>query len=307
MRVMEDDLTTIAVSGCHGFIGGTLVAELERRGHPVRCIERALLEADSRQDLARRIRGCSAVIHCAGLTPRRRRLSETDFDLANHQLTRNVGVAAADAAVPRFIFVSSIAVVGGNAGVLTPDMRRYPLTAYGRSKAAGEAALLAIDGLQPVIVRPPLVYGPDPKGDLGMLLKLCAQPVPLPFGAAYNRRSIVGVTNLVDALHYLATFGGMPDKTLTVHVSDGRDLSLSELVATIREGLGRPPGLLKIPPRLLSAGLRAVGLGSLAAKLLGDLQVDISRLTDLGWRPKVEPAHDLHRMARAFASPSARG
>jgi UDP-glucose 4-epimerase len=305
---MENDLTTIAVSGCHGFIGGTLVAELEHRGHSVRRIERNLLESSARAELSRQLDGCSAIIHCAGLTPRRRRLSEADFDLANHQFTKNFGIAAADAAVPRFVFVSSIAVVGGNAGMLTPDMRRKPVSAYGRSKAAGETALLANGGLEKtVIVRPPLVYGPDPKGDLGLLLKLCASPFPLPFGAVENRRSMIGVTNLVDALHFLATAPAISAGATILHASDGRDLSLRELITTIRDGLGRPPGLIDVPAGLLRGALRAIGLKSFAEKLLGDLRVDVSGLSKLGWRPRVEPAHDLHRMAHAFVETSARG
>lgn len=299
-------MTTIAVSGCHGFIGSVLVTGLERNGHRVTRIERRLLDAANRAELTRLIDGCAAVIHCAGLTPRRgRRLGSDDFDTANHVYTRNVGLAAADARVERFLFVSSIAVIAGHSDVLTPDMAYNPVGAYGTSKADGEKALLAIDGLRSIIVRPPLVYGPDPKGDLGMLLKMCALPLPLPFGAVENRRSMIGVTNLVDALRFL-TVANVTTAPVILHASDGRDLSLAELIATIRKGLGRKPTLLNIPPKLLEGALRIAGLGRFADKLVGDSQVDIARLIALGWTPPVEPAFDLNRMTQAFMARRAR-
>lgn len=295
-------MTVIAVTGCHGFIGSALVTTLEERGLEVRHIERALLEETARRELTQYLNNCAAVIHCAGLTPRRRRhLAESEFDLANHQFSKNLGLAAAEAKVPRLVFVSSIAAVGGNTGVLTPEMPQKPITAYGRSKARAETALMAIDGLQSIVVRPPLVYGPGPKGDLSLLVRLCASPLPLPFGAIENRRSMIGVTNLVDALCFLATTGKVDTASQVLHVSDGTPLSLRELVITIRTSLGRSPGLVNVPPKLLAGIFRVTGQRNLAQKLLGDLEVDVSSLLKLGWWPVVRPEFDLGRMAQASA------
>jgi UDP-glucose 4-epimerase len=295
-------MTVIAVTGCHGFIGSALVSTLAERGFEVKCIERALLADAARRELARYVENCAAVVHCAGLTPRRRRrLPENEFDLANHQFTRNVGLAAAEASVPRIVFVSSIAAVGGNSGILTPAMPHRPVGAYGRSKARAEAALIAIGGVQSIIVRPPLVYGPGPKGDLSLLVRLCASPLPLPFGSVDNRRSMIGVTNLVDALCFLAVSDNIGNASQIFHASDGRPLSLRELVATIRASLGRSPRLVNVPPKMLEGIFRLSGQRSLAQKLLGDLEIDISSLLHLGWRPAVSPGFDLGRMARASA------
>lgn len=294
-------MTFVAVSGSGGFIGSALVASLEQRSVRVKRLDRSLLSAAARIDLARAIEGCDAVVHCAGLTPRRgQRFSDADFDLANHQLTRNVAVAVADANVPRLVFLSSIAAIGANAGVLTAAMPANPVGAYGKSKANAEAALQAMKGVHSLIVRPPLVYGLGAKGDLGLLVKLCATPLPLPFGAIDNRRSMVAITNLVDALCFLITANAAKDDPAIFHVSDAEPLSIRQIVSKIRAGMGRPPGLINVSPALLNRLLQAAGLSNVARKFLGDLVIDSSSLAEFGWRPPVGPDADLHRMARGF-------
>ena len=293
-------MTRIAVSGCNGFIGAAAKAELESRGYSVLRLERPMFQPSARADLARQVEGCSAIIHCAGLTPRRgRHVSEEEFEIANHQTTQNVGLAAADAGVTRMVFVSSIAAVAGNEGKLAPKMPLHPTTPYGRSKARAETGLLDIDGLRPIIVRPPLVYGPGPKGDLNLLLRLCASPLPLPFGSVDNRRSMIGVTNMVDALIFLATSPAAGDQAQIVHATDDTTLSLREIVVALRKGLNRPPRLINIPPPILRAMLQVMGLGAISRKLLDDLEVDVSALLALGWKPPARPEFDLERMARA--------
>ncbi|WP_274628430.1 NAD-dependent epimerase/dehydratase family protein [Arvimicrobium flavum] len=293
-------MTSVAITGCRGFIGSALTASMEKRGFSVVPVGRQLLAAERRTELARAIENSSAVIHCAGLTPRRgQRLTEADFDLANHQFTKNLAAAAAAASVPRLVFVSSIAVIGSRTGMLTPTMPPHPSTAYGRSKANAERALLSISDIQSIILRPPLVYGPGAKGDLGMLVRLCASPLPLPFGSVENRRSMVAITNLVDALCFLAATDAVGSGSQIHHVSDADPMSLRQIVSTLRAGLGRPANLMRVSPSLLALLLRGLGLGSVAEKLLGDLLVDSSSLAATGWRPPVGPESDLKDMAHA--------
>lgn len=294
-------MKSIAVSGCGGFIGRALVAFLQERGIRVVRIPRQLLAAPQRAELAALIGGCGAIVHCAGLTPRRNRnLPESEFDFANRQLTRNLADAASDADVPRFVFVSTIAVIGASRGVLRVGMPANPAGAYGRSKAAAEADLMADNRLQSIIVRPPLVYGPGAKGDLDALIRLCDCGWPLPFGAVDNRRSMLGVANLADALYFAATTQAVGDASQIHHACDAEPLSLRRIISTIRTGLGRRPNLLSIPPSILRRGLRLARLNSVEHKLLDDLVVDASGLIAIGWRPPEQPETDLHRMVRSY-------
>lgn len=234
-------MTSIAVTGCHGFVGGALVPFLRQRSVDVVEIPHQLLAAERRPDLIATLSGCDTIIHCGGLTPRRNRnLPEVDFDVANHQSTRNLADAVAEASVDRFVFVSSIAVIGGNSGILCCDMPANPIGAYGRSKAKAETALLEERPFQTVIIRPPLVYGPGAKGDLQALVRLCRSPWPLPFGAVHNRRSMVGITNLLDALHFLSRIDTTPGDRIH-HVCDAEPISLTRLLSAIRTGLGKRP------------------------------------------------------------------
>lgn len=292
-------MTSIAVTGCHGFVGSALVRFLRERGAEVVGIPHRMLAAEHRADLVASLAACETVIHCAGLTPRRNRsLSEVDYDVANHQMTRNLADAAAAAPVRRFVFVSSIAVISGHQGVLSRELPANPIGAYGRSKAKAEASLLEPRPFQTVIVRPPLVYGPGAKGDLQALVKLCRSPWPLPFGAVENRRSMVGIINLVDALFFLSRVP-LAAATQIHHVGDAESISLRRLLASIRVGLGKRPNLIPIPPAALRAGLRMTGLRAIEHKLLDDLIVDCRELFALGWQPPEPPETDLHRMAQA--------
>jgi UDP-glucose 4-epimerase len=294
-------MTTVAVTGTHGFVGSALTGMLERRGIGVTRLDRALLMPPARAQLSRAMEGCDAVIHCAGLTPRRgQRFDDAEFDLVNHQLTKNVAQAVADANVPRLLYLSSIAAVGAGPAVLAPSSPQHPVGAYGKSKADAEAALLSMAVPTTLIVRPPLVYGNGAKGDLGMLVRLCATPWPLPFGAVENRRSMVAITNLIDALCFLATTQTAGGRSEIFHVGDAEPLSIRRIVATIRAGMGKPAKLVSVPTGLLNALLRTAGLGSVAEKLLGDLLVDCSSLTALGWRPPVAPDADLRAMGQGF-------
>lgn len=259
---MADDLKKVATTGTSGFVGRALVKMLREREVPVVELGRAELAAPP-------LAGVEVIIHMAGLAHRAG--TEAEFDEVNNRLTQRLLDAAIAQGVKRFVFVSSI-----YAGLAD--------TPYGISKRNAEQAIARRSHeIEAVVVRPPLVYGRGVKANFAKLLKLCDSPLPLPFGAVDNRRSFVGLTNLCDALLFVAAHPGAAGRTFAV--TDGEPLSLADTVARIRRALGRPARLLPVPVPLLKAALAAAGQGHLARQLIEDLVVDGSALTALGWRP----------------------
>jgi len=199
--------------------------------------------------------------------------------------------AACDAGVGRFVFVSSVKVHGeGRATPYTESDAPAPLDPYGVSKLEAERALAAARAggapCEVTVVRPPLVYGPGVGGNFRQLLRLAhvAQRWPLPLGGIDNRRSLVAVGNLADALQLLTRHPAASGRTFLV--SDGLDLSTSELLARLAAALGRPARLWRVPGGLLRAAAALAGRAAQADRLLGTLTVDASRLRhELGWRP----------------------
>jgi UDP-glucose 4-epimerase len=279
----------VAVTGASGFIGRALMTSLAaREHHPV---------ALSRDALADGMEGAEAVIHLAGLAHRTGpdAPSAEAFRRANTALPLVVQAAARAAGVRRMIHVSTISVLSGHAGLLREAMPPAPTTDYDCAKAEAEAALAERAGPALTLVRPSLVYGPGAKGNLARLLALCRRPIPLPFAAVHNHRSLVGLSNLVDALIFLLGQDPVP----IAHVTDGHDLSLGEIVGTLRAGLGSAAPAFPLPPGAMAAALRLVGRGRMADQLFGDLRVEMGALPRLGWQPPYAPGHDLRAMAAA--------
>jgi len=269
----------IGVSGASGFVGRALARYVRRAGDVPCVISRG-------QPLP----PCDTVIHCAGLA--HRRATREEFFQANRDLTVELARASRDRGVKRFVFLSSIAVLAGHHDrTLAPDMSPRPTGPSGAAKAEAEEALRNMTGLESVILRPPVVYGPGARGNLASLMKVCRSKLPLPFAAVKNRRSMVGVTNLCSALHFLCRHGRPGG---TYHVRDG-EFSLSTLIATCRRAMGLAPRLFPVPPEILRTTLVGIGRHHTAARLLDDLVVDDASLREQGWR--CEPNDDLERMA----------
>ena len=214
--------------------------------------------------------------------------------------TLNLARQAATAGVKRFIFISSIKVNGE----LTPAGRPFvaedtpaPEDAYGISKYEAEKGLqeLATEtGMEVVIIRPPLVYGPGVKGNFASMIKLVAEGLPLPLGLIHNQRSLVALDNLVDLI---ITCMDHPAAANQVFLAgDGQDLSTSELLRSVARGMNKPSRLIPVPVSLLMLGATLLGKRAIARRLLGSLQVDISKArTLLGWEPPISVEEGLHR------------
>ena len=199
---------------------------------------------------------------------------------------------AAAAGVRRFVFLSSIKVNGEE--TLPGDMfserdAPAPKDPYGVSKLEAEQGLLAVardTGMEMSIIRPVLVYGPGVKGNFRTLMKWLARGVPLPFGCIENRRSLVALDNLVSLIQACLTHADAPGRVFMV--SDGEDLSTTELLHRTAAALGRRARLVRVPPSILMAAARTAGKADMAGRLIGSLQVDIRNTREvLGWAPPV--------------------
>jgi nucleoside-diphosphate-sugar epimerase len=255
----------IAVTGASGFIGRTLCAALVEGGHEVRSLR--LRPGGPAADLA----GAHAVVHLGALVHKRGAPS-SEFRQSNVELTSLLGRSAAVAGA-RMIFLSSVKVHGEHSSApLTESAPLAPADDYARSKADAEAMLRAIGGLQLVVLRPPLVYGPGVKANFLMLMRAIASGIPLPLALVSNRRSFLYAGNLVDAI--LCAIADSRPVGRTYLVCDGPALSTPALCRASGAALGRPARLFPFPSSWLP--------GPLARSL----HVDDSALrTELGWRP----------------------
>jgi UDP-glucose 4-epimerase len=301
----------IALTGATGFIGGYLLRELTRRGYRVRVLLRspAVMPANCQNavigDLGRPINmaaalaGVDTIIHSAGLTPRMSGAPDEDFRRLNAEATGNLARAAQHAGVRRFIFLSSIRAQAdvSTAQVLTEDMPPVPTDAYGRSKLAAEQELarLALDW---VALRLALVFGPGVKGNMATLIRLARAPVPLPLGAFDAPRSALSLDNLLAAIELIIASDAPLRRPLIV--ADPDPLSVAQMVAAMRAGLGRRAGLIRVPPALVRRALRLADRAELYRRLGEPLVADPSRLRALGWVPRINTSQALAAVAVSF-------
>ena len=229
----------------------------------------------------------------------------TEFRRVNVQGTRHLAQQAAAAGVRRFVFISSIKVNGeatlpGKA-FLADDVPA-PLDPYGVSKMEAEQGLRDIaaqTGMEVVIVRPPLVYGPGVKANFQAMMRWLTRGVPLPLGAIDNRRSLVALGNLVDLIVTCIHHPAAANQTFLV--SDGEDLSTTQLLRRMGQALGMPARLMPVPTSLLKLGASLVGRPAVAQRLCGSLQVDISKTRQLlGWTPPLSVDEGLKNAAEGY-------
>jgi len=229
-----------------------------------------------------------------------------EFRLVNVEGTANLARQAAAAGVRRFIYLSSIKVNGEFTEVghpFTADDAPSPEEPYGVSKHEAEQALrqIAADtGMEVVIIRPPLVYGPGVKANFESMMRWLARGVPLPLAAvSENRRSLVALENLVDLIVTCLSHPAAANQTFLV--SDGEDLSTAELLKRMGAAMGHPARLFYLPPVLLKLAATGLHKPGIYQRLLGSLQLDIAKARQLlGWTPPVSVDEGLRRAAEGF-------
>jgi nucleoside-diphosphate-sugar epimerase len=309
----------IAVTGANGFIGRALCSELFLRGLPVRALVRktstdtryeATVVGDMASDLdwTRALAGIDCVIHCAA---RAHVLSETAanpldaFRAVNLLATQRLAKQAAMMGVRRLIYLSSIGVLGVGTNGRPPFSVRDtpdPPENYGISKWEAEQALWEIaqsTGLEVVVVRPPLVYGPGVRANFLRLMQLVAKGVPLPFGKVDNSRSLIGVENLVDLIIRCIDHPAATGQTFLV--SDGQDISTKDLILELARMMGRPARLLSLPRGWVRFAAWGVGRLPEVDRLMDSLCVDIRHTCEiLDWPPPVSLQTGLQRTVDAF-------
>ncbi|WP_206930729.1 NAD-dependent epimerase/dehydratase family protein [Roseococcus thiosulfatophilus] len=302
----------VIVTGAGGFIGRHLVGALASAGLDIRPAFRrdppagGLLLDDQTNDTGLReaLAGAGAVIHLAGRAHRTGEAPEEQadaFGTINREWPLRLAAAGAAAGVRHFLFVSTIGV-HGTQGLIGHDSPLAPGTAYARSKAAAEAGLREEFPGHLVILRPPLVAGPGAPGNLARLARLASLPLPLPFGAVRNRRSLLSMRGLCRAIGaVLERWGGGDAASGAYVLADAAPVSTRDIVTAVRAGMARAPGLVPIAPALLRGALAATGRGAMAGQLLDDLVVDPSAFQrDFPWRPEPESLTALRELGAAW-------
>jgi nucleoside-diphosphate-sugar epimerase len=244
--------------------------------------------------------GADAVVHLAGIAHVGPQIGDDAYDQVNAVATANLAAAVKEAGVRRLVYISSIRAQSGPVAehILTETDEAKPTDAYGRSKLAAEAAIRE-SGVPFTILRPVLVYGTGVKGNLARLLRIAASPIPLPFAAFDNRRSLLGVDNLADAIEFVLATPSTQGHTYIV--ADPQPITFRNMIAALRRGFGRRPGMYTVPPSTLGLALRWLGKSDAWVRFGGELVADPSKLIDAGWSPGTETAVALETMARNLA------
>jgi nucleoside-diphosphate-sugar epimerase len=224
----------------------------------------------------------------------------TAFRAVNVEGTLNLACQAAAAGVKRFVFISSVKANGESTQPgreFTETDAPNPQDAYGQSKHEAELGLRQVGadtGMNVVIIRSPLVYGPGVKANFAALMRAVQRGWPMPLGAVHNQRSLVALDNLVDFIVTCMTHPQAANQTFLV--SDGQDLSTTELVRSMAQAAGVSVRLLPVPVWALQAVASLLGKGDVAKRLCGNLQIDISKARRiLGWVPPVSVQEGLRR------------
>lgn len=300
----------ILVTGATGFVGTALLDLLQRQGVSCRPISRTAREGylhipdiDANTDWSVALDGVETVIHLAARVHVMKDKSADPlvaFRAMNVDATLNLATQAAAFGIRRFIFISSIKVNGEatNAGHrFTADDVPAPQDAYGQSKLEAEQALFALGertGMEIVVIRPPLVYGPGVKANFASLIRWAGSRIPFPFGAVRNARSLVYVENLADLIALCVHHPAAANDVFCV--SDDQDLSTAELFRKLSALQGSRSRIIAVPTRLLTIVFGLIGKAAAADRLLGSLQVDIAKTcSKLSWAPVVSCDEGLQR------------
>jgi len=310
------------ITGANGFVGQALCATAVSSDFLIKGVVRvpqslpAALETvvigaiDGNTDWRNALQGINVVVHLAARVHVMNDQSAdplSDFRKTNVDGTLNLAKQAALAGIQRFVFISSIKVNGESTPLGQPfhaDDEPMPMDAYGLSKREAEDALrqLAVEtGMDVVIIRPPLVYGAGVKANFLNMMRWLDKGIPLPLGAIHNQRSLVALDNLVDLIITCITHPTAANQTFLV--SDGDDMSTSQLLRRMARALGKSARLLPVPAWLLQSGASLLGKHAVAQRLCGSLQLDISKTRQLlNWTPPISVDEALRKTAQAYRS-----
>lgn len=299
----------ILVTGASGFVGKALVSDLCQRGYPVRAAVRSrtgyesllqlpfpnlslvtIGEMDENTVWTEALESVDTLIHCAARAHVLKDSQENPgalFQKINHQATLHLAREAAYQGVKRFVFLSSIQVLGNTSQAL-PFSNQSPLnpqSPYAQSKADAETALLAMKSpMEIVIIRPPLVYGHGVKGNLARLIQLIKKGLPLPLGAVTNRRQFIGINNLTDFICRCAIDPKAANQTFVV--ADTETLTTTQLIRTLARAIGIKPRLIPVPQKVLNFVFLLTGQSRLSEQLLANMEIDSGHAERLlGWKP----------------------
>ncbi|MGR2847524.1 NAD-dependent epimerase/dehydratase family protein [Vibrio vulnificus] len=285
-------------TGCNGFVGShflnkgkyefDIYCAVRKYVDYIDLTRQSILDLESPQGWAEALEGSDVVVHMAAIA-HYKYTNEKHISEINTKSVIRFASEAVKAGVKRFVFVSSIGVNGTStqAKPFSLDSEPSPHNDYARSKYDAEIGLKKIakeTGLEIVIVRPTLVYGPDAPGNFGMLTKLIKRLPVLPFGLATNRRNFISVQNLADLLVTCATNPNAAGHTFLA--SDSETVSIKEFTNAIAKGLGKKVIQLPVPVTLMRLAGRLTGKSAMIEQLYGNLEVDSSNIKEvLGWTP----------------------
>lgn len=311
----------LLITGATGFVGTALITRLKQEKfrltaavlagedttHLSKEVKRVIVQPLSEScDYSTVLKNVDIVIHLAARVHIMKDTSKDpllEFLAVNLHGTEGLARQAARAGVKRFVFISTIKVLGEETA--TPyreDAPLAPLDPYGASKAEAETALRRVaeeTGLEVVILRPPLVYGPGVKANFRQLINFVNRGIPLPFASIRNKRSLIFVGNLADALACTVMHPNAAGQIFLV--SDDRDVSTPELIRLASSALGTPARLFPFPPGILRIVGRILGKSSAFERLIGSLQVDSSKIRrELGWKPPFTMEQGLAETAAWF-------
>ncbi|HHL4077524.1 SDR family oxidoreductase [Burkholderia sp. A2] len=316
-------MTHLVVTGANGFVGRAVCRRALDAGHAVTalvrrqggCVDGVREWVHGGADFDGLDEGWPAdltadcVIHLAArVHVMRDESSDPDaaFDATNVAGTLRLAEAARKHGVCRIVYASSIKAVGESDGgaPLSESIHPDPQDAYGRSKLRAEQQLVrfgASSGLDVVVVRPPLVYGPSVRANFLRMMDAVARGMPLPLGSVPSRRSIVYVDNLADAMLQCATDPRAAGECF--HVADDDAPSVTGLLRLVGDALGKPARLLPVPAALLRALGKLTGRSAAIDRLTGSLQLDTSRIKRvLGWQPPYTTRQGLEATAAWYRS-----